>query len=72
MSESELKAEKISILEKADSAEAPRALLLSNLLREVMAPGRRQLMEDDGGWILSRSISHKAEALLMPVRQPIE
>lgn len=67
-----MKAEKTSTLEKAGSAEAPRALLLSNLLREVIAPGGRQHMEDDGGQVLSRHISHKAEAVLMPVRQPVE
>lgn len=68
MSESELKAEKTSVVQKASSAEAPGALLLSNLLREVMAPGGVQHMDDDRGWVLRRSISSKAEALLMPVR----
>lgn len=72
MSESELKAEKTSTMEKAGSAEALGALLLSNLLREVMAPGGRHHKEDDGGWVLSRPISHKAEAVLMPMRQPVE
>lgn len=37
-----------------------------------MAPGGRGYIEDDGGWVLNRHMSHRAEAMLTSARQPVE